>query len=84
MLSCTAVPEMGIRRSGDAAPGATLCGGVSVGALTTIGAGATVTPNVRIGANAFLGAGGVAVEDMADDEQLKPWRRGRRPLSKPT
>lgn len=45
------------------APGATLCGGVSVCAHAWVGAGATVIQNKTIAANSFVGAGAVVVND---------------------
>lgn len=46
------------------APGATLCGCVSVGAYAFIGAGAVVLPRLKIGANAVVGAGAVVTRDV--------------------
>ncbi|MBN2711314.1 MAG: acetyltransferase [Planctomycetes bacterium] len=48
------------------APGSTLCGSVTVGEGTMIGAGATVIQGVRIGAHAVIGAGAVVTRDVAD------------------
>ena len=48
------------------APGAHLCGGVSVGKGTLIGAGATVVPNINIGCDAIVGAGATVVNDIPD------------------
>jgi len=52
------------------APGCHLCGGVSVGRGSLLGAGATVTPGVRIGRNAIVGAGSTVIRDVADDEKV--------------
>ena len=49
------------------APGATLCGLVTVGRGAMIGAGATVLPRVRIGAGTVVGAGSVVVRDLPDN-----------------
>jgi len=46
------------------APGATLCGGVEVGAATLVGAGATIVPGVVIGADVVIGAGSVVLHDV--------------------
>lgn len=48
------------------APGATLCGTVTVGEGTLIGAGATVLPGVKIGAWVTVGAGAVVTADIED------------------
>ena len=48
------------------APGATLCGCVSVGENTMIGAGACILPRVRIGAHCIVGAGSVVLKDVPD------------------
>ncbi|HTF20620.1 MAG TPA: acetyltransferase [Chryseolinea sp.] len=48
------------------APRAVLCGSVSVGEGTLIGAGATVTPGIKVGRWALVGAGAVVIEDVPD------------------
>jgi sugar O-acyltransferase (sialic acid O-acetyltransferase NeuD family) len=48
------------------APGATLCGRVTVGECSMIGAGAVVLPNVNIAKNAVVGAGAVVTKDVAE------------------
>lgn len=48
------------------APNATLCGGVTVGEGTLIGAGSVIIPNVKIGKWAIIGAGSVIIEDVPD------------------
>lgn len=52
------------------APNATLCGGVSVGEQTLIGAGSVVIPNVKIGKACFVGAGSVVVRDVPDNSVI--------------
>jgi sugar O-acyltransferase (sialic acid O-acetyltransferase NeuD family) len=47
------------------APGATLCGRVTLGRGCELGAGAIVLPRIEIGSRARLGAGAVAVESVA-------------------
>jgi sugar O-acyltransferase (sialic acid O-acetyltransferase NeuD family) len=46
------------------APGAVLCGAVSVGAESHIGAGAVVRQLVRLGEHTMIGAGAVVVDDF--------------------
>ena len=48
------------------APRVVLCGNVSVGEGTLIGAGATVIPGKKIGKWATIGAGAVVVKDIPD------------------
>lgn len=52
------------------APGAVLCGGVSVGKQTLIGANAVIRPGVRIGSCVRIGAGAVIVKDVADGQTV--------------
>ncbi len=47
------------------APGAILCGCVSVGDNVLIGAGAVVLPRITVGANAVVGAGAVVTRNVA-------------------
>ena len=47
------------------APGATLCGGVTIGRACELGAGAVVLPRIDIGDGARLGAGAVAAAPIA-------------------
>ena len=47
------------------APGAVLCGQVSVGHCAFIGAGSVVLPRLTIGAGATVGAGAVVTRDVA-------------------
>lgn len=48
------------------APQVALCGLVSVGARTEVGAGASVIPSVRIGDDCRIGAGAVVIRDVPD------------------
>lgn len=48
------------------APGAVLCGGVSVGKNSMIGAGATVIQSIKIGANCMIGAGSTVTHDCME------------------
>lgn len=47
-------------------PNATLCGTVSIGEMTQIGAGATVKNNISICGNCVIGAGSVVVKDIIE------------------
>lgn len=49
------------------APGATLCGCVSVGKNVFVGAGSVILPRVSIGENAVIGAGAVVTRDVPAD-----------------
>jgi sugar O-acyltransferase (sialic acid O-acetyltransferase NeuD family) len=46
------------------APGATLCGCVTVGDNVMVGAGAVVLPRLSIGADSMIGAGAVVTQDV--------------------
>lgn len=48
-------------------PGATLCGAVTIGENTWIGAGATVLPGIKIGRDAIVGAGSVVTKEVPDN-----------------
>ncbi|MFV8258349.1 acetyltransferase [Bdellovibrio bacteriovorus] len=49
------------------APGSVLCGGVTVGELTLIGARSVAIPLIRIGSRSTLGAGSVVVRDIPEN-----------------
>ena len=49
------------------APGAVLCGNVTVGKKTFIGANSVIRQGIRIGDNVIIGAGTVVVKDVADN-----------------
>jgi UDP-perosamine 4-acetyltransferase len=48
------------------APGAILCGGVTVGSFSMIGAGATVIEGTKIATNCVIGAGATVVRDLTE------------------
>ncbi len=48
-------------------PHATLCGNVTVGEGTWIGAGTTIIQGIHIGVNCIVGAGSVVVKDIPDN-----------------
>ena len=47
-------------------PHATLCGNVSVGFGSWVGAGATVIPGITIGSNCIIGAGATVIRNIPD------------------
>ncbi len=49
------------------APGATLCGRVSIGKNTWVCANATIKPRVNVGENSIIGAGSVVVNDIPNN-----------------
>jgi acetyltransferase EpsM len=49
------------------APGVTLCGNVSIGELSWIGAGSVVIQEISIGRNVIIGAGSVVVNNIPDN-----------------
>ena len=52
------------------APGCHLCGGVSVGQGSLLGAGTTVAPGVSIGNRVIVGAGSTVIRDVADGARV--------------
>ena len=52
------------------APGCHLCGGVSVGQGSLLGAGTTVTRGVRIGCKVIVGAGSTVIRDVVDEARV--------------
>ena len=52
------------------APGAVLCGGVTVGVGAHIGAGTVVKEGVTIGSRATIGLGSVVLRDVADGQTV--------------
>jgi sugar O-acyltransferase (sialic acid O-acetyltransferase NeuD family) len=49
------------------APGSTICGGVSIGKGTLIGAGSVIVPGVTIGEDVVIGAGSTVLGDIPDN-----------------
>lgn len=52
------------------APGAILCGGVTLGEGTFIGAGSVIKEGVTIGTRATVGLGAVVIRDVADGQTV--------------
>ena len=48
-------------------PNATLCGNVSIGTGSWVGAGAVVLPGIKVGQNAIIGAGSVVINDIPNN-----------------
>lgn len=48
------------------APGATVCGCVTIGDNTIIGAGSVILPRLKIGSDSVVGAGAVITKDVPD------------------
>lgn len=65
-----------IHANADVAPGAALCGGVSIGEGAFIGAGSIVKEGVRIGSSATIGFGDVVIHDVSDGQTVVGHRRG--------
>lgn len=65
--SCIIEHECEIGEFTHIAPGAILCGNVSVGTQSFIGAGSVVRQGIRIGSNVFIGAGSVVVKDVPNN-----------------
>ncbi|KQP45010.1 NeuD/PglB/VioB family sugar acetyltransferase [Pseudorhodoferax sp. Leaf274] len=66
------------------APGATLCGLVTLHAHVMVGAGAVVLPRLTIGENSIVGAGAVVTRDVPPDTTVvgnpaRPLRRAPQP-----
>jgi len=56
-------------------PGALLAGGVQVGARSVVGMGATIFLGVRVGADVVIGNGSHILQDVADQEVVRPTQR---------
>jgi sugar O-acyltransferase (sialic acid O-acetyltransferase NeuD family) len=52
------------------APGAILCGSVTCGEESFIGAGAVILPGIKVGARAIVGAGAIVTRDVAPGETV--------------
>ena len=52
------------------APGCRLCGHVTVGKYSFLGAGVVVIPSVRIGESVLVGAGSTVIGDLADGSRV--------------
>lgn len=52
------------------APGAVLCGNVSVGEFTFIGARSIIKQGINIGKNVIVGAGSVIINDIPDNSKV--------------
>lgn len=52
------------------APGVTICGGVSIGRSTLVGAGTTILPNIKIGENVIIGAGSLVNKNIPNNSKV--------------
>ena len=52
------------------APGAVLCGNVSVGEGSFVGANAVIKEGIKIGKNVIIGAGTVVIHDVPDNQKI--------------
>ncbi len=52
------------------APGAVLCGNVTLGNNSFIGAGSVIKQGISIGKNVIIGAGSVVIKNVADNETV--------------
>ena len=52
------------------APGAVVCGNVSIGENSFIGAGAVIKQGVNIGKNVIIGAGTLVIKDIDDNKKV--------------
>jgi acetyltransferase EpsM len=48
-------------------PNATLCGNVTIGKGSWVGAGAIIIQGIKVGKNAIIGAGSVIIKDIPDN-----------------
>lgn len=53
------------------APSSTLCGNVTIGEKSLIGAGTIVIPNTVIGNNVIVGAGSVIIKNINDNKSSR-------------
>ena len=51
-------------------PRATLCGEITIGENSWVGAGATINPTISIGSNCIIGSGSVVVDDIPDNSTV--------------
>jgi sugar O-acyltransferase (sialic acid O-acetyltransferase NeuD family) len=49
------------------APGATVCGNVTIGECSYVGAGAVIKQGISIGSHVMIGAGAVVIKDIPDN-----------------
>ena len=59
--------QCGVGSFAHIAPGAILCGNVTVGESSFVGAGSVIRENITIGKNVIIGAGSVVVKDIPDN-----------------
>ena len=47
-----------------------MCGGVSIGRSTLVGAGTIILPNIKVGDNVVIGAGSLVNKDIPDNTRV--------------
>ncbi len=67
---CIVEHECSIHDYAHIAPGAVLCGNVTVGEGSFIGAGAVIKQGITIGKNVIVGAGAVIVKNINDNQKV--------------
>ncbi|MBL0050248.1 MAG: acetyltransferase [Bacteroidetes bacterium] len=62
--------ECTLKKYAHIAPSSTLCGNVTIGEKSLIGAGTIVIPNTVIGNNVIVGAGSVIIKNIDDNKKV--------------
>ena len=65
--SCIIEHECMVQNFAHIGPGAVLCGNVTIGQQTFVGARAVIRQGINIGSNVIIGAGAVVVKNVADN-----------------
>lgn len=68
--SCVIEHECRVGAFAHIAPGAVLCGNVTIGENTFVGANSVVKQGINIGKNVIIGAGSVVIDDIEDNSCL--------------
>ncbi len=68
--SCSIDHECIIEDFAHIAPGAVLCGNVTIGENTFVGANAVIKQGITIGKNVMIGAGAVVIKNISDNETV--------------
>ncbi len=68
--SCIIEHECKIGNFAHIAPGAVVCGAVTIGEKTFVGANAVIKQGIKVGNNVTIGAGAVVVKNIPDNETV--------------